>query len=338
MVILFAEKSKPADIAKAKKILEKAGVNFILQKSGKNGAFVFPASLSQKKIEEIKKLVKVEEIFLNEKQPFLSSLRYIEKRKKIKILNWKWEEDLLFFAAGPCAIENEKVLETIAKTAKKCGAKILRGGSFKPRTSPYSFQGLGEKGLKIHRKICDKFELFMMSEVLDRSDLPLVSSYSDIIQIGSRNMQNFPLLKAAGKLKKPVLLKRNFGSTREEFLLAAEYILSEGNDKVILCERGVRGFNPAAKNVFDPASLQKLKEETWLPVVVDPSHSAGDFRYVGTIAKSAIVAGADGLMIEVHPEPQKAFSDSQQALTLSDFEKLVAELKKICQAVEKRIE
>jgi len=338
MVILFSEKSKPADIEEAKKILEKSGVNFIFQKSGKNSALVISSSLSPKKIEEIKKLSKVEEIFLNEKETFLTSSRFSEKRKNFKILNWKWKEDSLFFAAGPCAVENEKVLEDIAKTAKKCGAKILRGGSFKPRTSPYSFQGLGEKGLKIHRKICDKFELFMMSEVLDKSDLPLVSRYSDIIQIGSRNMQNFPLLKAVGKLKKTVLLKRNFGSTREEFLLAAEYILNEGNENVILCERGIRGFNPAGKNVFDPASLQKLKEETWLPVIVDPSHSAGESKYVGTIAKSALVAGADGLMIEIHPEPQKAFSDSHQSLKLNEFEKLVAELKKICQAVGKRIE
>lgn len=338
MVILFSDISKSADVEKAKRILENSGVHFVFQKSGKNCALIVSASLPKKKIAELRKLPKVKEILLNEKETSLASSRFVEKRKNLKILNWKWKEDVLFFAAGPCAIESEKILEHIAKTVKKCGVKILRGGSFKPRTSPYSFQGLGEKGLKIHRKICDKFELFMMSEVLDRNDLPLVSSYSDIIQIGSRNMQNFPLLKAVGKLKKPILLKRNFGSTREEFLLAAEYILNEGNENIILCERGVRGFNPVGKNIFDPASLQKLKEATWLPIIVDPSHSAGESKYVGTIAKSAVVAGADGLMIEVHPEPKNAFSDPQQALTFSQFEKLVAELKKICQAIGKRIE
>lgn len=337
MIILLSEKNRPEDTEKIKNSLKRAGLNFVLQKTGRTYAFIVPGALSNKIIEELKKITSIYKLIENEKDFLLSSKSKKNKGDILQISNWKWKRKEIFFAAGPCAIEDEQTLEKIAKFIKNLGVKILRGGSFKPRTSPYSFQGLGVKGLKIHRNVCDKFNLLMMSEVLDKNDLSLVSEYSDIIQIGSRNMQNFPLLKAVGKLSKPVLLKRNFGSTREEFLLAAEYILCEGNDKVILCERGVRGFDPVGRNVFDPASLQKIKEMTWLPVVVDPSHSAGESKYVGTIAKSALVSGADGLLIEVHPEPEKALSDAQQALTLKELEKLVADLREIGKAVKKRI-
>ena len=235
----------------------------------------------------------------------------------------------LFLAAGPCAIEGEKDLEAIAGAVKRSGGRILRGGSFKPRTSPYSFQGLGEKGLKIHRKVADKYGLLMLTEVLDKENMKRVCECADMIQIGSRNMQNYPLLRAAGKLDKPVLLKRGFGSTREEFLLAAEYILQGGNEKLILCERGTRGFDPAGKHALDIAGIALLKEMTWLPLVVDPSHAAGDSRFVPVLAKSAVIAGADGLLIEIHPRPEKALSDGLQALTVKEYETLSGELKKV---------
>ncbi|MCX7830371.1 MAG: 3-deoxy-7-phosphoheptulonate synthase [Acidobacteria bacterium] len=338
MVILLPKKIKQQTIIEIKKLLEKNGVNFAIQKTERQNLIIIAGTMSDKIVKEFRKIAKIDEILENEKEYFLCSKRSCNKRKSFKIGNFIWNKDKILLAAGPCAIENEKTLENVAKTVKNLGAQILRGGSFKPRTSPYSFQGLGEEGLKIHRKVCDRFKLLMMSEVLEKNDLPVICDYSDIIQIGSRNMQNFPLLKAVGKLDKPVLLKRNFGSTREEFLLAAEYILSEGNDKVILCERGVKGFDPAGKNVFDPASLQKLKEETFLPIIVDPSHSAGDSKYVETIAKAALVSGADGLMIEVHPNPKNAFSDAQQALNLKEFENLICGLKKICKAIGKRME
>lgn len=337
MVILISQSSKKSEIKDIEKILKKSNLNFIFQKAGKKSVFIVSQDICKSDIEKIRKMNKVEKVVENEKKLFLSSNQFGKKRGYLQIGDWKWQTNDFLLIAGPCAIEDEEGLDNIAKNVKKLGVKILRGGSFKPRTSPYSFQGLGEIGLKIHKKVCDRYGLFMISEVLDRSDLPLVSEYADIIQIGSRNMQNFPLLKAAGKINKPVLLKRNFGSTIKEFLLASEYILSEGNEKVVLCERGVRGFDPAGKNVFDPASLQKLKETTWLPVIVDPSHSAGDSRYVGTIAKSALVSGADGLMIEVHHEPRKALSDANQALKIKEFEKLVKDLNKIGEVVGKRI-
>ncbi len=214
-------------------------------------------------------------------------------------------------------------------SGKAAGGRILRGGSFKPRTSPYSFQGLGEEGLKIHRKAADRHGLLMLTEVLDRLDLKKVYDIADMMQVGSRNMQNFPLLRELGKLEKPVLLKRGFGSTREELLLAAEYILKGGNEKVILCERGVRGFNPAGKHILDLASIALLKEMTWLPIIADPSHAAGESRFVPMLAKAAVIAGAEGLLMEVHPAPKSALSDGPQAMTVGEFRKLARELKDI---------
>lgn len=335
MIILFSEYKKNDNYNKIKRLLDDLLVDYFLQNIGKKSLIIVRGKISEETLMKLKNCVKIEKIFENEKEFLLTSSNSKKKEKDFWLSRYKWKKNAILLSGGPCAIEEEKSLEIVAKTVKRVGGLILRGGSFKPRTSPYSFQGLGERGLKIHRKVADKYGLLMMSEVLDRQDLPMVNEYADIIQIGSRNMQNFSLLKAVGRIDKPVLLKRNFGSTREEFLLAAEYILSEGNEKVILCERGVRGFEPAGKNIFDPVSLEKLKEMTWLRVVVDPSHSAGESKYVGAIAKSALVSGADGLIIETHSNPKNALSDGQQALTLKEFENLVFELKKICAIIGK---
>lgn len=232
-------------------------------------------------------------------------------------------------AAGPCAVESQEQMSICAQAAKAAGAAILRGGSFKPRTSPYSFQGLGAKGLEIHRSAADSHGLLMMSEVLDRQDLPVVSEIADILQVGSRNMQNFPLLKALGQQKKPVLLKRGLAATREEFLLAAEYILAEGNERVMLCERGVRSFDPALRHTLDLGSVVLLKEMTHLPVLVDPSHAAGRRELVLPMARAAAAAGADGLMVEIHPDPANALSDGPQALLPGELMTLRADLERI---------
>ncbi len=232
----------------------------------------------------------------------------------------------LLLAAGPCAVESADQMEACARAVKAAGARVLRGGSFKPRTSPYAFQGLGEAGLKLHREAADRHGLLMMSEVLDREDLPRVSEYADILQVGSRNMQNFPLLKALGRLDKPVLLKRGLAATREEFLLAAEYVLAGGNFRVVLCERGIRSFDPALRHSLDLASVCLLKEMTHLPVLVDPSHATGRRHLVLPMARAAVAAGADGLLIEVPPEPERALSDGLQALLPADLERLSADL------------
>jgi 3-deoxy-7-phosphoheptulonate synthase len=217
-------------------------------------------------------------------------------------------------------------MEACAAAVKAAGGRVLRGGSFKPRTSPYSFQGLGAEGLRVHRAAADRHGLIMMSEVLDREDLAQVAEITDILQVGSRNMQNFPLLRALGRQAKPVLLKRGLAATREEFLLAAEYILSGGNGDVILCERGIRSFDPSLRNSLDLASVVLLKEMTHLPVLVDPSHATGQHRLVLPMARAAAVCGADGLLLEVHPEPSRALSDGPQAILPRDLIRLSLDL------------
>jgi len=228
--------------------------------------------------------------------------------------------------AGPCAVESREQMLVTAQSVKKAGAKMLRGGAFKPRTSPYSFQGLGEEGLKIMAETKQKIGLPVITEVMDTETFELVEKYVDILQIGARNMQNYSLLKKAGKSAKPILLKRGMSATLTEFLLAAEYIISEGNQNVILCERGIRTFDDHTRFTLDIGSIPELKQITHLPVIVDPSHAAGKRDLVIPLARAAIAAGADGLIVEVHPEPDKALSDGAQSLTISMFEHLMDEI------------
>ncbi len=235
--------------------------------------------------------------------------------------------------AGPCAVENRKQLSETARSVKASGGKILRGGAFKPRSSPYSFQGLGEEGLKMLREINIETGLPVVTEVMDTRQVELVSQYADMLQVGSRNMQNFPLLKEVGMQRKPVLLKRGMMSTIEEFLLAAEYILNYGNDQVVLCERGIRTFETSTRNTLDLSAVPMLKRITHLPVIVDPSHGTGLRWMVPSMAMAAIAAGADGLIMEVHYKPEEALCDGHQSLTLSEFASLMTNLKRIGEAV-----
>jgi 3-deoxy-7-phosphoheptulonate synthase len=235
--------------------------------------------------------------------------------------------------AGPCAVESEEQLFETARAVKKYGAKILRGGAFKPRSSPYSFQGLGEEGLKLLSAIRNETGLPVVTEVMDTRQIELVSGYADMLQIGSRNMHNYPLLKEAGMCRKPVLLKRGMMATIEEFLLAAEYILNQGNDQIILCERGIRTFETSTRNTLDLSAVPMLKRLSHLPVIVDPSHGTGLRWMVPAMAKAAVAAGADGLIMEVHYNPEKALCDGQQSLSLDEFNQLMADLNKIEQAV-----
>jgi len=228
--------------------------------------------------------------------------------------------------AGPCSIESEEQMMESGYDAKKAGAKILRGGAFKPRTSPYSFQGMEEEGLKLLRKVGDKTGMPVVTEVMNTMDVDLVEQYSDILQIGARNIQNFSLLKAVGHCHKPVLLKRGMMTTIEELLMSAEYILSEGNGQIILCERGIRTFETATRNTLDISAVPVLKELTHLPVIVDPSHAAGYAKYVLPLARAAVAVGAHGIIVEIHPEPEKAFSDGAQSLRPEQFYRLMDEV------------
>lgn len=239
--------------------------------------------------------------------------------------------------AGPCAIENQEQLFETATAVQASGARILRGGAFKPRTSPYKFQGLGEEGLKLIRNICHVTGMPFVTEVMDTRQVELVAGYADMLQVGSRNMHNYPLLKEVGMLRKPVLLKRGMMATIEEFLLAAEYILNQGNEQVILCERGIRTFETSTRNTLDLSAVPMLKLLTHLPVIVDPSHGTGLRWMVPAMSKAAVAAGADGLIIEVHYQPEKALCDGQQSLSLPEFEQLMKDLKKVAQAVGREI-
>ncbi|MFH0790367.1 MAG: 3-deoxy-7-phosphoheptulonate synthase [Candidatus Omnitrophota bacterium] len=239
--------------------------------------------------------------------------------------------------AGPCAVENLDNLYTIAKELKNTGVKVLRGGAFKPRTSPYSFQGLGEEGLKYLYKVGKELDLVTVSEVMDTRDVELVARYVDVLQIGARNMQNFNLLKEVGLTRKPVLLKRGLSSTIKELLMSAEYILAGGNFNVTFCERGIRTFEDATRNTLDISAVPVIKQLSHLPVIVDPSHAAGKWGLVPALSKAAIAAGADGLIIEVHNRPEEALSDGVQSLKPDNFKTLVEELKVLAQAVGREV-
>jgi 3-deoxy-7-phosphoheptulonate synthase len=239
--------------------------------------------------------------------------------------------------AGPCSVESREQIFTIAKQVKEHGATFLRGGAFKPRTSPYSFQGLGEDGLKLLRKAADKYELLVVTEVMDANQIPLVEPYADVLQIGARNMQNFVLLKELGKSRKPVLLKRGIAATIEEWLMSAEYVLSGGNRKVILCERGIRTFETATRNTMDISAIPVVHKRTHLPVIADPSHGTGIRDKVIPMARAAVAAGADGIMVEVHHDPDRALSDGAQSLYPKQFAQLMHEIRLIAKAIGRTI-
>lgn len=235
--------------------------------------------------------------------------------------------------AGPCSVESEKQIVMIAEYVKVAGAKMLRGGAFKPRTSPYAFQGLGEEGLKYLAKAREVTGLPIVTEVVNPVDVDLVYKYTDMFQVGARNIQNFALLTYLGQAKKPVLLKRGMSTTIDEFLMATEYILSEGNRDVVLCERGIRTFETSTRNTLDISAVPVVKSKSHLPIIIDPSHAAGHWGYVPSLSKAAVAAGADGLIIEVHNEPEKALSDGSQSLSPNQFISLMGELRAVAFAV-----
>lgn len=239
--------------------------------------------------------------------------------------------------AGPCAVENHEQLSGTARIVKAGGAAMLRGGAFKPRSSPYNFQGLGQEGILMLSETSRENGIPFVTEVMDTRQVEFVAQYADMLQIGSRNMQNYPLLKEAGLSRKPILLKRGMMATIEEFLLAAEYILSQGNDQVVLCERGIRTFEPTTRNTLDLSAVPMLKHMSHLPVIVDPSHGTGHSWLVPTMARAAVAAGADGLIMEVHYKPDEALCDGYQSLDPDDFSQLMISLRKVAEAIGREI-
>jgi 3-deoxy-7-phosphoheptulonate synthase len=244
----------------------------------------------------------------------------------------------LGIVGGPCSIESREQAFTIAERVAKAGARFFRGGAYKPRTSPYAFQGLGEEGLKIMAEIRDRFGLLIVTEAIDSESLDLVAEYADVIQIGARNMQNFSLLKKAGRAPKPVMLKRGMSATLEEFLMAAEYILSEGNYQVILCERGVRTFADHTRNTLDLSIVPAVQTVSHLPIVVDPSHGTGKRDKVLPLSRAAVAVGADGLLVEVHHDPDRALSDGMQSILPDQFDELMAEIRQIAGVVRRNVQ
>jgi 3-deoxy-7-phosphoheptulonate synthase len=267
-------------------------------------------------------------------QPFkLASREFKNETSTVEVGNVVFGGPKVVVIAGPCAVENENQMMQTARAVKQAGATMLRGGAFKPRTSPYAFQGLEEEGLKILKKVSLEVGIPFVTEVVNPMEVELVARYADMLQVGARNMQNFTLLKEIGKVKKPVILKRGLAATVDEWLMAAEYILSEGNYQVVLCERGIRTYETSTRNTLDLSAVPSAKRLCHLPIIVDPSHGTGKRYLVNPLSKAAIAVGCDGLIIEVHPDPENALSDGPQSLNFDSFETLMKEITPIVQAV-----
>lgn len=288
-------------------------------------------------IRRIKMLDGVAEVYRVTDPLKLASRNYKQDNTIIKIKDVKIGGNEVVVIAGPCSIENRDQIFTIAEIASKGGAKILRGGAFKPRSSPYSFQGLGEEGLKLMREAADKYNLLMVTEVIEPSQVSLVGKYTDIFQVGSRNMQNYPLLIEVGKTIKPIMLKRGMAATIEDWLMSAEYILSNGNPNVLLCERGIRTFETFTRNTFDLSAIPVVHKQSHLPVAADPSHATGLRDKVIPMARAAIAAGADALMVEVHHDPENALSDGPQALLPEQFYEMMRQIRQIAEVIGRKI-
>jgi len=267
----------------------------------------------------------------------LASLDFAAERSRVVLGGVEVGGEEVVVIAGPCSVEGHDMLSETARHVRSQGARALRGGAFKPRTSPYSFRGLGEEGLELLAAVRSETGLPIVTEVMDTRQVELVASYADMLQIGARNMQNYSLLTEVGRLRRPILLKRGMSATIEDLLLAAEYVMSQGNPNVVLCERGIRTFGTATRNTFDVAAIPVLKSETHLPVIADPSHAGGRRDLVAALSFAAVAAGADGLIVEVHPEPESATSDGDQSLDFREFESLMRTLRPFVTAAQRRL-
>lgn len=330
MIIVMKPNAAENSIRSVVSYIEKNGLQTHLSKGEEVTIIGIVGDKSKLPTENIVSFKDVDRIVPVTESYKLANKKFHPKPTAVKVGNTHIGPDNMTIMAGPCAVENEEQLMCIASAVKKAGATILRGGAYKPRTSPYSFQGLEEEGLRYMQTAKAETGLSTICEVVSNEAIEAAVKYVDMIQIGARNMQNFILLKEAGRSGLPVLLKRGLCATIDEWLNAAEYIIAEGNPNVVLCERGIRTFETATRNTLDLSAVPVLKEKTHLPVIADPSHSTGSYRYVAPMAKAAVACGADGLMIEVHDNPSCALSDGPQSLTFKKFERLTGELKPLC--------
>jgi len=339
MIIIMKPNATEEQIGHVSEKLKKLGFGVHLSKGTERTVIGAIGDKTTLQLETIQMLPGVSEIVPIRKPYKLVSREFQSEDTIVKITDKLsiGDKKPIAVIAGPCSVEGREEIMEVAVEVKKAGAVALRGGAFKPRTSPYSFQGLGEEGLKLLSEAKEKTGLPVVTEALDTRDVTLVAKYADVIQIGARNMQNFTLLKEVGKTGKPVLLKRGPGATIEELLMSAEYVLSEGNRNVILCERGIRTLETYTRNTLDLAAVPVIKKLSHLPVIVDPSHGTGRWDLVPAMARAAIAAGADGLIIEVHPHPDEALSDGPQSLKPDTFEQLMMELKLVAQAVGRQL-
>lgn len=339
-IIVLNPDTSEEDIRHIIKKLESKGLNGNLIQGTERtiiGVIGDTSKVTEEEEDAIKVMTGVENIVRITKPYKLASRDFKKENTEIMVKDTLIGGRKIQVIAGPCAVENRTILMGIAEKVKEAGATFLRGGAYKPRTSPYTFQGLGEEGLRYLADSSQKTGLPVVTEIMDPRDLEGIIKYSDIIQIGARNMQNFRLLLEVGSVDKPVLLKRGLSSTIKEWLMSAEYIMSRGNHNVLLCERGIRTFETATRNTLDLSAVPVLKQLTHLPVVVDPSHGVGRWDLVGPMAKAAVAAGADALIIEVHTNPEEAFSDGEQSLRPDQFAKLMQELKPVAAAVGREI-
>ncbi len=334
MIVTMQSDAASTEIEAVAELIRKAGHDPLVLPGENRTAIGIPASLSNDERLDLEARISAMEgvsMVVQTSHPYKLASREAQRENTvIRVKGVEIGGGTPVVMAGPCSVESEESLMASAELVKSAGATVLRGGAFKPRTSPYSFQGLAVEGLKIMKRVGDATGLVTISEVMSPDMVGLVSEHVDILQIGARSMQNYPLLIEAGKSMKPIFLKRGPSATLDEFLLAAEYILSQNNPNVILCERGLVAFDRAyTRNLLDLGSVPALKEVSHLPVIVDPSHGTGVARYVTPMAKAALVAGADGLMVETHPNPKEALSDGSQALTPDTFRKLMSELERL---------
>jgi 3-deoxy-7-phosphoheptulonate synthase len=336
MVVVMEERATEAQIEKVVANLVESGMD-VHRSTGVNRTVLGVVGAHKVDSALIEVMDGVHEV-LRITEPYkLASRTFKPEGTVIQIDDVRIGGDEVIVMAGPCSAENEEQVFTTAAAVKKAGAKILRGGAFKPRSSPYSFQGLGEEGLRMLREAADQHNMKLVSEVMDVSQIDLVGRYSDIYQVGARNMQNYTLLRELGRTRKPVLLKRGIAATIEEWLLSAEYILAGGNTDVILCERGIRTFESYTRNTLDISAIPVIKTLSHLPIITDPSHATGKRDKVAPMARASVAAGADGIIVEVHTNPDKALSDGAQSMFPAQFDRVMAELRIIAPAIGRSI-
>lgn len=336
MIIVMTPSATEENLTKVKQKIERAGLSYHLSKGesrtivGVIGDKKRIGELEMNSLDGVEKTVHITEKYK------LVSREFKPQNTIIDVRGVSVGGEKLAIMAGPCAVESMEQLQEAAAIVKEAGARFLRGGAFKPRTSPYDFQGLAEDGLKMLYEVGRAFDLRIITEIVDVNDVDLITKYADILQIGARNMQNFRLLQAVGRSDKPVLLKRGLSATITEWLNAAEYIVSAGNEQVMLCERGIRTYETFTRNTLDLSAVAAVKELSHLPIIVDPSHGTGRWQMVRPMARAAVAAGADGLIVEVHPHPEMALSDGDQSLTPKNFRAMMDDVRKIAEVMGRK--